>query len=140
MSETNGVHGRAGVRNNSRANCLREISVTYEGQSERTLVKAPDLSENGMFISTSRHFPEGAILNVQFRMTFTNVVVQTRCEVRYCLPGVGIGVEFVGLAPEAKRHIEQELRLALGVRPSSGRGRKKAPKRRGGRRNQRARR
>ncbi|MGA8869961.1 MAG: PilZ domain-containing protein [Candidatus Acidiferrales bacterium] len=96
---------------NSRMHCLREITVTYEGQNERTVVKAPDLSVNGMFISTSRRFPEGAVLNLQFRMAVTNAVVQTRCEVRYCLPGVG--VEFIGIAPEAKKDIERELKLAL---------------------------
>ncbi len=98
---------------NSRMYCLREITVTYEGQNERTVVKAPDLSVNGMFISTSRRFPEGAVLNLQFRMAVTNAVVQTRCEVRYCLPGVGVGVEFIGIAPEAKKDIERELKLAL---------------------------
>jgi len=98
---------------NSRMHCLREITVTYEGQNERTVVKAPDLSVNGMFISTSRRFPEGAVLNLQFRMAVTNAVVRTRCEVRYCLPGVGVGVEFIGIEPDAKKDIERELRLAL---------------------------
>ena len=97
---------------NSRVHCLREITVTYEGQNERTVVKAPDLSVNGMFISTNRRFPEGAVLNLQFRMAVTNAVVQTRCEVRYCLPGVGVGVEFIGIEPNAQRDIERELRLA----------------------------
>jgi PilZ domain len=98
---------------NSRVHCLREIRVTYEGQNESTVVKAPDLSANGMFISTSRSFPEGAVLNLQFRMAVTNAVVRTRCEVRYCLPGVGVGVEFIGIEPEAKKDIERELKLAL---------------------------
>jgi hypothetical protein len=31
--------------------------------------------------------------------------------VRYCLPGIGIGVEFVGLRSESVRAIENELRL-----------------------------
>jgi len=114
MNEKSSLNGRIGyARANSRVHCLREISVTYEGQNERTVVKAPDLSVNGMFISTTRRFPEGAVLNLQFRMAVTNAVVQTRCEVRYCLPGVGVGVEFIGIAPEAKKDIERELKLAL---------------------------
>lgn len=114
MNEKSSLNGRIGyARANSRVHCLREISVTYEGQNERTVVKAPDLSVNGMFISTSRRFPEGAVLNLRFRMAVTNAVVQTRCEVRYCLPGVGVGVEFIGIEPAAKRDIERELRLAL---------------------------
>jgi hypothetical protein len=114
MSNNNGFSGRAGAtRSHSRVQCLREINVTYEGQNERTVVKAPDLSVNGMFINTSRRFPEGAVLNLQFRMAMTNTTVETRCEVRYCLPGVGVGVEFIGIAPEAKKDIERELELAL---------------------------
>jgi len=32
-----------------------------------------------------------------------------RAEVRYCLPDVGVGVEFIDIAPEAKAAIEDEL-------------------------------
>jgi len=99
----------AGVRRSSRVHCLREITVTYEGQNERTVVKAPDLSASGMFINTIRAFPEGAVLNLRFRLAVTNALVETRGEVRHCLPGVGVGVEFVGLAPEARKAIEREL-------------------------------
>jgi hypothetical protein len=35
--------------------------------------------------------------------------VQTRCEVRYCLPGVGVGVEFVGIAPRDEKAIRKEI-------------------------------
>jgi hypothetical protein len=114
MSKKGGLEARIErTPGNSRVHCLREITVTYEGQNERTVVKAPDLSVNGMFISTTRRFPEGAVLNLQFRMAMTNAVVRTRCEVRYCLPGVGVGVEFIGIEPDAKKDIERELRLAL---------------------------
>jgi hypothetical protein len=100
-----------GVRCSSRVHCLREITVTYEGQNEHTVVRAPDLSASGMFINTMRAFPEGAVLNLRFRLAITNAIVETRSEVRYCLPGVGVGVEFVGLAPDARKAIERELAL-----------------------------
>jgi hypothetical protein len=133
MIKDNGFNGKAGVaRGSSRVPCLREINVTYEGQNERTTVKAPDLSANGMFISTSRCFPEGAVLNLQFRMAVTNAVVETRCEVRYCLSGVGVGVEFVGITPEAKKDIERELKLALGPGTTKRRVTRKAMVRRRG--------
>jgi PilZ domain len=125
MSKKSGLDGRIErTPGNSRMHCLREIRVTYEGQNESTVVKAPDLSANGMFISTSRSFPEGAILNLQFRMAVTNAVVRTRCEVRYCLPGVGVGVEFIGIAPDAQKDIERELRLALALNDGKPRDRK----------------
>ena len=112
MSKEDSPNGKiVGVRRSSRVHCLREITVTYEGQNEHTLVKAPDLSSSGMFINTHRTFPEGAVLNLRFRLAITNAEVQTRCEVRYCLPGVGVGVEFVGLGSDARKAIERELTL-----------------------------
>lgn len=86
-----------------------ELSLTYEGRTEEIAVRPPDLSPNGMFINTARHFPEGAIMKLRFRLNRSGVEVQARGEVRYCLPGVGIGVEFVGLSPEYVRAIEEEL-------------------------------
>jgi hypothetical protein len=64
-----------------------------------------------MFISTIRNFPEGAVLNLKFRLALSGAQISTRCEVRYCLPGVGVGVEFVGISPEAVRDIEREVKL-----------------------------
>ena len=85
--------------------------MTYEGGGCEIPVRPPDLSLHGMFVNTSTHFPEGAIVNLRFRLTQTNVEVQTRCEVRYCLPGIGIGVEFVGLEAKAVRAIAKELKF-----------------------------
>jgi hypothetical protein len=97
-----------------RFSSLRELSVSYEGFSEDIVTRPPDVSTRGMFINTSRRFPEGAVLNVNFRLALTGVEVRSRCEVRYCLPGVGVGVEFVGISPEAVRAIEEEVKLGNG--------------------------
>lgn len=99
------------LRAGSRFHCLREITLTYEGQNDYTIVKAPDLSARGMFVSTPRRFHEGAVLNLRFRLDRTGTEVRTRCEVRYCLPGVGVGVEFVGISQEASEAIARELAL-----------------------------
>jgi hypothetical protein len=65
-----------------------------------------------MFIQTGRHFPEGAVLKVRFRLVRSRYEVHARAEVRYCLPGVGIGVEFVDISAEDRLAIENELRDA----------------------------
>jgi hypothetical protein len=65
----------------------------------------------GRFISTSRKFPEGSVLNLRFRLALTGAEIRTRCEVRYCLIGVGVGVEFVGISPEAVGKINREIEL-----------------------------
>jgi hypothetical protein len=114
-----------GVRRGARAHCVREITVSREGDDELIRIKAPDLSITGMFITAAGSFPEGTVLNLRFRLAATGVDVRTRCEVRYCHPGMGIGVEFIGLSPEAADAIERELSLSL--KPS--RRAKKSPAR-----------
>jgi hypothetical protein len=97
---------------------LREITISYEGQDAQIVVKPPNLSTRGMFINTSRTFPEGAVLNLRFILVLTGAEVRTRCEVRNCQAGVGIGVEFIGLPAEAMKTIEREIALsAAGLTP-----------------------
>lgn len=97
-----------------RFSSLRDLSVSYEGFSEDIVTRPPDVSTRGMFINTSRKFPEGAVLNVNFRLALTGAEIRSRCEVRYCLPGVGVGVEFVEISSESVRAIEEEVRLGNG--------------------------
>lgn len=104
----------AGARCSPRVYSVREITVSYEGRDEQITIKPPNLSVRGMFINTSRTFPEGAVLNLRFELVLTNAEIQTRCEVRYCQPGVGIGVEFMGLPPEDVALIEKEIALSGG--------------------------
>jgi hypothetical protein len=100
-----------GARCSPRVYSIREIVISYEGQDEQILVKPPNLSRRGMFVNTSRSFPEGAVLNLKFDLVLTDAEIRTRCEVRYCLPGVGIGVEFIGLSEHAIKMIEREIAL-----------------------------
>jgi PilZ domain len=72
------------------------------------LVRPPDISPTGMFINTAADFPEGAILKVSFRLAKSNRPIAVRCEVRYCLPSVGVGVEFIGLSNEDQKAIAKE--------------------------------
>ncbi len=109
MSPRKVVRPNSSTRATARYPQLRELSLIYEGRSEQVAVRPPDISPHGMFINTASYFPEGAVLKLRFRLTNTNFEVQTRCEVRYCLPGVGIGVEFVGIPPEAVQAIEKEM-------------------------------
>ena len=104
------------ARREPRLSQLLEIHMNYEGSGENIPLRPPDISRHGMFVNTSTHFPEGAILILRFRLTRSNVEVQTRGEVRYCLPGIGIGVEFVGIRPEAVRAIEREIRSSYQTR------------------------
>jgi len=86
----------------------RDLSIVYEGTSLDVPVRAPDISTDGMFINTAQRFPEGAVLCIRFRLRRTDQVITARGEVRYCLPGVGVGVKFIGLPEDAQRAITEE--------------------------------
>ena len=104
-------------RSAARVFSLRDISLSYEGRNEKIIVRSPDVSARGMFINTGRAFPEGAVLNVQFRLALSGVQIRARCEVRYCISGEGVGVEFIGLSSEAAKWIEREVGLIERRRP-----------------------
>ena len=96
-------------RSDRRYKYISDLSIIYEGFGGEVLLHTPDISPRGMFIHTSLDIPQGAVIIVNFRLQRANVKVTTRAEVRYCLPGVGVGVEFVEISPEVKQAIEEEL-------------------------------
>jgi len=99
----------AASRECSRYSSVRDLTLRYEGQSEGVAVHPPDISPKGMFINTPVHFPEGSVLKVSFRLGRSNHHIETRCEVRYCSPGLGVGVEFIGIAPSDQKAILEEV-------------------------------
>jgi hypothetical protein len=109
MTSSKSRNGAQHTRSGLRIQSLRNISLNYEGRSERLEIRAPDVSCRGMFITTARKFPEGAVLNLTFRLVLTGVEIRARGEVRYCLSGVGVGVEFIDLSQLAAAAIEREI-------------------------------
>ena len=99
------------VRANNRYAAYRDLAIAYEGYSENIPVRAPDISASGMFINTGRSFPEGAIIKVHFRLTRSSYEVNARAEVRYCLRGVGIGVEFIEISDVDRQAIRDEIQV-----------------------------
>ena len=85
--------------------------MIYEGHEEDICVRPPDLSPHGMFINTKTEYPQGAVLKLRFRLARSGTMIQTRGEVRYCLKGVGVGVEFLDISPEFVHSIEEEIGL-----------------------------
>jgi len=92
----------------------RGLNIVYEGRSEQIAVRAPDISPRGMFIHIPKLFPEGAVLKLEFRLSRSGHAVKARAEVRYSLPGVGIGVEFVDISPEDEQAIADEIETLMG--------------------------
>ena len=92
----------------------RDLTINYEGRSEQIAIRTPDISPRGMFIHISNRFPEGAVLKIEFRLGRSARMVKARAEVRYSLPGVGIGVEFVDISPDDKQAIADEIATLSG--------------------------
>jgi hypothetical protein len=71
MSKSNRRIFPSAPRSNPRVHTISGIVLNYEGQSDLTYVRSPDVSTRGMFVNTTRQFPEGAILNVRFRLALS---------------------------------------------------------------------
>jgi hypothetical protein len=97
------------LRQHKRMSYPLELTVEYEGKQGTLHTLGPVISARGMFIETGDVFPYSAILKVRFRLPESGFPVAARCEVRYCLPGVGVGVEFIDLAPEIGWAIEMQV-------------------------------
>ncbi len=95
-----------------RIHSIRQIAVQYEGTEERIISRVPDVSTTGMFINTSRTYIEGAVLNLSFCLALSGLEVHARGEVRYSIPGVGVGVQFIDIAENAIHSIEREIQLS----------------------------
>jgi PilZ domain len=112
MTQGHEVKDYSAQRLAPRISAIRDLSVDYEGYSEQIVTRPPDISTRGMFINTNRVFPEGAVLNVQFCLAFSGVEIRSRAEVRYCLAGVGVGVEFIEISSESVAAIQKEIETA----------------------------
>jgi hypothetical protein len=89
-----------------------DLAVELEGSSQPLPVRPPDISPQGMFLNTAQSFPLGTVLKISFRLPGANFRVQARGEVRYCLEGVGVGVEFIDISAQAKAAIVSALERA----------------------------
>jgi hypothetical protein len=101
-------------RDGERFAAYRNLSIVYEGRSEKIEVRAPDISPRGMFIHVQHAFPEGAVIKVEFWLSRSGHQINARAEVRYSLPGVGVGVEFVDISEEDQQAIEMEIAELFG--------------------------
>jgi hypothetical protein len=88
-----------------------KISFPMELRDERVntpmRVNATDVSGNGCYIETILPLPKGTTLKVDFWMDTEKIV--TTAIVRTSDPGVGMGIEFIGLLEEKRNRLQQHL-------------------------------
>ena len=88
-----------------------DLKIVYDGMADVVYERTPDLTTCGMFINTPHSYPTGAQLKLRFDLLRTGVFIQALGDVRYCLPGIGVGVHFVDLPEYARAAIETELEI-----------------------------
>jgi hypothetical protein len=97
--------------NNRRRFARHRISFPLEVRDERVQtpmrVNATDVGGNGCYVETILPPQIGTTLRVDFWIDSDKN--STSAVVRTSDPGVGMGIEFIGLTPEAKRRLQNHL-------------------------------
>ena len=97
--------------NNRRRFARHRISFPLEARDERVKtpmrVNATDISGNGCYVETILPLAVGTALRVDFWMDSEKI--STSAVVRTSDPGVGMGVEFIGMTPDAKQRLQAHL-------------------------------
>jgi PilZ domain len=113
---------------NRRRFARHKVSLPMEIRDERVntpmRVNANDISGNGCYVETILPLPKGTTLKVEFWKETEKVT--TTAVVRTCDPGVGMGIEFIGLPQEDRQRLQEYLEkvdphgsgFAEAVRPS----------------------
>ena len=70
-------------------------------------VQVTDVSGNGCYVETILPLPKATNLRVEFWIDEKKIAGSA--VVRTCDPGVGMGLEFTGLTPETKQHVQAYL-------------------------------
>ena len=97
--------------NNRRRYARHRISFPLELRDERVKtpmrVNATDVSGNGCYVETILPLAVGTTLRVEFWIE--DEKISTSAVVRTSDPGVGNGVEFIGLTPATKKRLQDHL-------------------------------
>jgi PilZ domain-containing protein len=96
-----------------------KISFPIELRDERfktpMRISATDVSGNGCYVESIMPLPVGTVLRVDFYLQNEHITITA--VVRTCDPGVGNGIEFTGMPPEGKVHLQTYLD---GIDPQKG--------------------
>ena len=94
-------HGRVG--SNSKVWRSQHGSFIHDHETLR------DLSAHGAFLRMHGTYAIGRVLDLRFTLPSADTFITCSAVVRHQRLGEGIGVEFLGLAPETRRQIENSF-------------------------------
>jgi hypothetical protein len=99
-----------------RVSILQEILF-----DDRTLRKADDISEEGMFIATADTFLVGSVVDLKFRLFQDDRPIAVQAQVRHVTPGLGMGVRFLELPSAERSRIRKFVRTLQRLAVGTGR-------------------
>ena len=105
MAEKRLVERRKHFRYLTRMDIKIEVHANASRVSS-TLVPISDISLGGLFVITPNPIPIGAELNVLLPLEPN---LRLRCAVRQVVPGRGMGVEFLEMAPSCRSRLQAFL-------------------------------
>jgi hypothetical protein len=92
-------------RRSQRALFCNEVEVVGFGPR-----RSSDLSAGGMFIEAIAAFPRDTVLQLRFKLQEDEPSpIVVKAKVLYIVNGIGVGVEFMDLAPSDRMRIERML-------------------------------
>lgn len=97
-----------GTRRWERHKILQLIALYEQRPAAPMRVTATDISASGCYVETISPFATGTSLTVDLR--FATERILTRAFVRSSDPGVGMGIEFVGLTSDEQQRFQEYLR------------------------------
>lgn len=97
------IHNKIGKR---RKHPRASFATQIECKECMTLAFARDISVGGMFVETDQPMPVGSRLNLRFNLEDQAPITVAAAEVTYQVGKMGVGVQFVDVAPEDLKRIE----------------------------------
>ena len=88
-----------GSRKHERFPFIEDILV------DGTTCTSTDISEGGLFISAIQCFEKDEVIEVAIPMKGEKITV--KAEVKYCQPGIGMGIAFIDLNDELRAKIRE---------------------------------
>ncbi len=83
-----------------------DIWLGEDGIFTRTPDLIRDLNEDGAFIETDQQFSVGSIVTLAFNSPMSGRLLTATVAVRHNRAGVGIGVQFLDMAPEGRDELQ----------------------------------
>ena len=93
----------------------KEVWIGQDGIFSRTNERVTNISCGGVFIETAQSFSKSTVLSLRFKVGDAKDFISCTAIVRNTRPGVGLGVEFLDLSPEARSDLEAFLAREAGA-------------------------